>query len=348
MKNIDYQLLQQRYLEYAENQSELEIDIMEKFGAFLPDEIIDAHTHYNDFKFLLDVPPTLSAHLVSSFLGFNIGDSDKFNALLYPEKKVHCLRIPLPFQGINLKSVNDHLLSVSYSEHRVAVAGIPTDLVYTLDVLKNGNVSALKMYHWYSHPPYKEIYDFFSPEILEVTQSGNVPIILHLPGTLAKCEECLVRLLLDFPRQRVVVAHMGVSATSTLDDLEIYRKLSRYENLFMDTSMVIDPMVLTQIFKRFPLQRIMYGTDLPLSLVRGQAYRHPEFGLRIFSSYPYHWINPREVDEQGVELCGVSPMLIHWQALLSLENAIRVVAKKQQEKVKEMIFFNTAKEVYSF
>jgi len=49
-----------------------------------------------------------------------------------------------------------------------------------------------------------------------------------------------------------------------------------------------------------------------------------------------------------VKLCGVSPMLILWQVLLSLENAIRVVAKKQQEKVKEMIFFNTAKEVHSF
>lgn len=174
-------------------------------------------------------------------------------------------------------------------------------------------------------------------------------IILHLPETLVKCEKHLERLLLDFPRQRVVLAHMGVSATSTLDDLGIYSKLSCYENLFMDTSMVIDSMTLKQIFKCFPLQRIMYGTDLPLSLVRGQSYKHPEFGLRIFSSYPYHWINRREVEGQGVKLSKLKPMLIHWQALLSLEDAIRfIVTKKQQEKVKEMIFFSTAKEVYSF
>ncbi len=62
--------------------------------------------------------------------------------------------------------------------------------------------------------------------------------------------------------------------------------------------------------------------------------------------FPYHWVNEVEQKQYG-HLANEVPH-DHWQALNAIREAISRLPHKNQERVKQLIFHDNAKEFYGF
>jgi uncharacterized protein len=108
--------------------------------------------------------------------------------------------------------------------------------------------------------------------IYELCQALGKPMVMHV-GREPKSEQyrcdphriCgadkLERVLIDFPRLKVCVPHLG------FDEFDAYRKLiETYDTLWLDTTMVLTGYFPTPEkidLKTYRLERVMYGSDFP-------------------------------------------------------------------------------------
>lgn len=108
--------------------------------------------------------------------------------------------------------------------------------------------------------------------LYSLCQSNKKPIVMHVgrepKSDVYRCDPyqiCSVhkleRVLIEYPKLRVCVPHLG------FDELSEYRKLiEKYDTLWLDTTMVLTdyfPIKQTVDLKRYRLERIMYGSDFP-------------------------------------------------------------------------------------
>lgn len=103
-------------------------------------------------------------------------------------------------------------------------------------------------------------------------QSREKPIVMHVgrePKSEAyRCDpyricsaDKLQRILIDYPKLRVCVPHLG------FDEISEYRRLiEKFDTLWLDTTMVLTdyfPIKEPIDLKRYRLDRVMYGSDFP-------------------------------------------------------------------------------------
>jgi hypothetical protein len=331
------------YDQYSFTLSKKEIEERNRIIDWLPDEIIDAHAHLNH-QGLVSGHEFFSKHPISTFLNFTTKKSAQLKKVLFPGKQVSSLWFPYPFVGIDWKLANLYLLKNVSRPNRIALLGIPEDNDYTNAILEKDKPAALKMYPWMVIPPYERIYDFFKPEILEVCQAQRVPIILHLPSGVEANLGQVQQLMTDFPSLWVVLAHLGVPSSQHGEIHDVYRALKKYSHLMLDTTLVLSSSVIEAALKVFGHERLMYGTDEPISMIRGTLYQHPVLGERVASAFPYHWVDQEEYQQFGY--LAKDAIHFHWQALIALQKAIATIYGLKGNSVIEAIFFMNAKDLY--
>lgn len=330
-------------LQYALAFTEEEKKLME-IHKLLPDRIIDCHAHcflseHADFN------SAILNHPASTFSGFDLEQSMNLQGCLYPGHEVIALRFPIPIHGVDFRKANKYLLENASYLNRVAVCGIGDDIAYTTDILSNEHVTALKMYNFSTIPPAEKIYDFFKPEILEHAQALEVPIILHPPKPIDTGND-FWEMLNDFPKLKVIFAHLGAPTGYSVLLEEIYTKLSKHEYVYMDTSLATNYTVVVAAFKFFDPTRIVFGSDEPCNLIRAKLYTNPYLGTRLITEYPYCWVDPNEHKKYGSLAKGC--IHLHWQAIGALVEAIKDLFQKKRYSVMENVFYNTAKKLFSF
>lgn len=335
------------YLIDSLNFSQQEILLRESFLDWLPDQIIDCHVHCNLKKHSTRIDDDTYKQMMSTFPSFTLRQSNSLRTLLYSNKTVRSLRFPLVWRDIDHKEANAYLLKNSPEEDRAAVYGIPNDILYTETILNHRRTSALKMYPRFFIPPAQKIYQYFPPEILDVAEGLGIPIILHLPKVITQCIDELMKLTDDFPHLTVVLAHLGLPHLPVPGLQQTYELAARHTRVFMDTAMIPSTEVICMAIAAFGPDRILFGSDEPLNLIRAQVYENPILGQRLITLYPYHWVDKNEHKQYKHLASDVTHM--HWGALIALRDAItKSYNSLEQKSVKEKIFYDNAKEVYGF
>jgi hypothetical protein len=335
-----------KYLKYSLAFKQSESEFRDRLMVMLPDEIIDCHAHCNLQKHASFDDPIILGHPASTFSGFSLETSKKTQKIFYPGKIVRTLRFPIPVSGVNFKEANNYLILKSSGLDRVAVCGIFSDVEYTTMIVRNKKVAALKMYSYSICPPAEKIYQFFKPEILEVAEQLDLPIILHLPLFMDQSIGDLLAVLKDFPRLRVALAHLGNPNFAASGLLDLYKKIVRYENIYLDTALVSHWRIIESAFKVFGFKRIMFGSDEPLNMLRTTEYNNPKFGPRLVTEYPYHWVN-KEEHEQFKHLAQ-NAVHLHWLSLQMLLDVIQKNYRSNLEDAIKSIFHDNAEEFFSF
>lgn len=335
------------YMKYSLELTPSELAMREQFATWLPEIVIDCHAHCNLKEHVLSMSERTTSHMLSTFPYFSLKESEALQRLLYPGKKVRSLRFPKTFRGIDHRAANEYLLKESNPDDRIAVFGLPEDIPYTLRMLAHPRASALKMYYSYLEPPATKIYEYFVPEALEEAQAKGLPIILHTPRIVSTCKEDVLQVAKDFPRLRMVLAHLGLPMYIVPGLQETYQELAAAsENIFMDTSLNASAEVIDLAFSVFGSERIMYGSDEPLNLVRARVFNNPERGQRLITSYPYHWVDM--VEHEKYKEFAVDVTHMHWQSLSGLRSTIDKMSSSQQMTVKERVFYSNAKNLFGF
>ncbi len=331
---------------YSLSLTRREMEYRDSLMNWLPPDIIDAHAHCNLPGHVGVLPERVQNHMMSTFPSLTLEESIAIKAIFFPGKKVRTLRFASAFSGIDHFAANDYLLKNSPSDDRVALYVLPDDIDYSVQMMDNVRVSALKAYYLYFDPPATRIYQYFPKEVLEVAQFKGIPIILHLPRLITLCGDDLMQVLTDFPRLRIVLAHLGLPHLMVPGLEASYERFSNFENLFMDTSMIPSPEVVELALRKFGSNRITYGSDEPLNLIRAATYPNPEKGQRLVSEYPYHWVDPEE--QAMYARFAIDVMHTHWQSIQAIRDAWDKFSINEQGRIRVNVFSRTAKELYGF
>jgi len=140
------------------------------------------------------------------------------------------------------------------------------------EILREAFTNGLKGVKFHAHV---QCFDMNAKEmdiIYNLCESEQKPIVMHVgrepKSTAYDCDPYLIcsakkleRVLLNFPKLRICVPHLG------FDEISAYKKLiEKYDNLWLDTTMVLTdyfPIEDTIELDRFRVDRIMYGSDFP-------------------------------------------------------------------------------------
>lgn len=169
----------------------------------------------------------------------------------------------------------------------------------------------------------KRIDEMLGPVEMELAHDRQLIVLLHVPraGRLADPEilQGVRRLALDYPGAQIVLAHAGrcylpgemKAAIGGIRDLA---------NVSLDTSMVMDPVVLQLALREIGPQRLLFATDFPVAAMKGRRVQvmdhwvdvvapgYPKSAYRVEGDIPatfmaweiilaIHW---------AAELCGLS------------------------------------------
>jgi len=144
--------------------------------------------------------------------------------------------------------------------------------------LLRGNFLGYKVFlNWYGND-YGDVRveDMLSANEMELADEKQLIVLLHVPrnGRLADpvIQEGVQWLAKDYPNAQIVLAHCGrcylpaemKKAIGAIRDLQ---------NVYMDTSMVMDPLVLQMAMDTIGSGRLVYATDFPVAAMRGRRIR---------------------------------------------------------------------------
>lgn len=252
---------------------------------FLPDKMIDIHTHIwkNTFR------PQGQPNGGSTWIDM-VADEQTAENLLesYREMFPRQIVTPLVFGGCS----HDVGQCNAYVKESAQKYGFPTlfRTEYSMppdyleeEVEKNGFLG-LKPYLTNCPPyiPVKEIriFDYLPYEHLEVANKNGWIVMLHIPRSLRLRDPVNVAQLMEiekrYPNVRLIVAHVGraYSKEDIGDAFEVLRHTRRM--LFDFTANVCDDAIKACLEAVGP-KRLLFGSDMPISSMR--MYRVVENGI---------------------------------------------------------------------
>lgn len=118
------------------------------------------------------------------------------------------------------------------------------------------------------------IFDMLSEEQMEFADEKGLAITLHIPKAARLADPAnqkqMVEICQRYPNAKVIFAHIGRAyyMQNIIGYLDGIRKC---ENAYVDTAMVNHPGVLEYTFNNFPRERIVFGSDAPIALLRGKS-----------------------------------------------------------------------------
>lgn len=146
------------------------------------------------------------------------------------------------------------------------------------ETLLGGNFLGYKVFlNWYGND-YGDvrIEDMLSANEMELANEKQLIVLLHVPrsGRLADpvIQEGVQRLAKDYPESQIVLAHCGRCYLPSEMKAAI-GAISDLTNVYMDTSMVMDPLALQIAMDTIGSRRLVYATDFPVAAMRGRRVR---------------------------------------------------------------------------
>lgn len=265
---------------------------------FVPDTIFDFHCHIwlRDHMRETWSMESTNPSLPITCEEFSVEDLVKAESTLFPGRKVETLMFGFPAKEVDIDKNNDY---VSHSIQKVNGYGLMMPSLGAsseeLDtIVSEGNFIGFKPY--WTFVTWKEqdevrISDMVTRAQLEVANARKLIILLHIPRKLRLADpdnlDWIKKMAKRYPNARFVIAHVGRSycswpAKAGLDQLK------DLENVYFDTAMVQNPVVYQLLFRKVSLERIIFGTDLPIAWERGRVVCVNGRNLFV-TAKPYSW-----------------------------------------------------------
>ena len=247
---------------------------------FLPDQIIDIHTHL-----WLDEHKNHTADEFSRVVSWpfkvakdnSIDDLQETYRLMFPGKQV----TPLMFSNASQADDIDRLNK--YVQESAAAAGYPA-LLFTPPWWSGGELESkiagggflgvkvyLNLSPSYIPMPEIRIFDFLTPGHLHVLNRLGLIAMLHIPrnGRLKDPVniEQIIEINRNFPRVKLVLAHVG-RAYCPEDLGDAFERLKKCDGLLWDFCANTNGDVFTELLRSFSYEQIMFGSDLPILRMR--------------------------------------------------------------------------------
>lgn len=315
----------------------------------LPKEIIDFHNHSGPVEAIIKNERILTSYgeifLYRELMATLIHRAILSGAITRQKlHKVYQVVMAFPFQGIDMKKANKWLLKETGegSGFLPFLMPLPGEegLEETRKALGTGYYFGIaEITPQLTEPRAKHLRGeegYLSEEFLEVVNNQELPMTLHLPTHLLNHVEEIKKLSEDYPKLKIVLAHMGLVLVLTPRSKAALTEVATLPNVYFDTSTVTDKEVFAHVLKESGSKKILFASDAPYDALKLEV-RFTEGKMRIFS--PQNLPGTEKVEEE------IQKMLISGPKAL-LDAIEEVYPDKEQAKlVKENIFHQNALEI---
>ncbi|MHC4394295.1 MAG: amidohydrolase family protein [Planctomycetota bacterium] len=251
----------------------------ERLEQFLPDKIIDVHTHVwlKEFKTGDESAPRRVTWPSRVAAENPIEDLVETYKLMFPGKEVTALMFATIVPRENLEAANTYIKQCAAKYNFPAL--IFSDPLWSGEQLEEkiieGNFLGAKSYLSYSPGdiPQAEIriFDFFPHHQLEVLNEHGWIVMLHIPrhGRLKDPVNLaqMIEIEKRYPNIKLIVAHVG-RAYCIEDVGDAFEVLADTKNMMFDISANTNAEVFEQLIKAVGPKRILFGSDMPILRMR--------------------------------------------------------------------------------
>jgi len=198
----------------------------------------------------------------------------------------------------------------------------------------------LKCYHTFSpvKPTWEAgIADFLPESLVKVADDEGWVITLHMVKSRAVADrgniDCIRRYCERYPNMKLILAH-SARGFQPAHNLEGLPHLKGLDNLYFDTSANCEPMAHQAILRFFGPKKLMYGSDLPVSHLRGRSLAAADSFIWLYRDSPV-W---------GEKHAAIDPVLVGLEHLRSVKWACW--SERLSDEAVEDIFWNNAARLF--
>jgi len=319
----------------------------EKLADFLPDKIIDIHTHIWKEDFV-ENPEAKGCVTWVNRVASECAPEDLLHTYerLFPRKSITPVLMGQP--TANLDKTNSY---VAECGKRTGFASMfctshDTPAEKIREALVSGGFSGIKPYlsnsPGYIPPNEIRIFDFLPHEHLKIANELGKTVMLHIsrPGRLKDSVNIAQLMEIDknYPNAKVIVTHIGRAYIE--EDLgNAFDILKHTENLLFDFSANTLDKSMIACIEAVGTKRVLFGSDMPITKMR--MYRISEGGIykNVVPRGLYSDVsddkNMKESDEQNITL-------FLYEELLAFRRAAEVLKLSKQE-ISDIFYGNAVK-----
>lgn len=312
--------------------------VISKLNGFIPDEIFDIHAHsFNPNHFAGEALPFLKNT-------GTLGCVEHRNALLRytPTKTIHGLYFGFPHKTADRDSMNgwvrEEVKQNGTSLSRALKLVAPgDDSIQIANEMRTGLFCGLKVYHIYASRPdtmNASITEYAPEWMWEILHETHGIMMLHmvLDGAIAVTnnQQEIRRLCRIYPNVKLVLAHNARSFNYRNARSGLHT-LSDIDNVVIDTSAINETESLKAAWKILGPRRILWGSDFPVSELRGRC---------VTTGSHFYWLHPDNPVSDGKPATDTSMTLVGIEELLCLQEMCEDEGLTKGD-IKD-IFFNNA------
>jgi len=251
----------------------------EELSPRLPSKIIDMHVHIG----LAEHIGPITEERKKSNWAYEVGLSQSWEELrgnlgmLFPGREVEVLAFGVPLREVDLELNNAYVLSGLRDPANRANGLLVTRPEWParmIDEAIRAGFAGIKPYPDLapSGDPEPGIHEFLPREHLEALEQHRAILTLHLPrkGRLADPDNIreIRRISRDYPHVKIILAHIGRSFCLPTAQRGL-PALAGLPNVWYDISAVMNADVIAYALETVGEDRLLYGSDLPITLIHG-------------------------------------------------------------------------------
>lgn len=309
-----------------------------ELASFLPDKIFDAHLHL--------WPAGTTGFGVPDFEG-DAGYPEYLQCAeqLHPGRKAPglFLSFAIPSAPQEREKVNEWVARQTAADpnNRGLFFVTPDDdPEWVREEVRRLGLHGLKCYHTFakSRPTWEaEIPDFLPEALVKVAHEEGWAITLHMVRSRAVADPNNIHWIRHYcetyPGMKLILAH-SARGFQPAHNLEGLPQLVGLENVYFDSSANCEPMAHQAVIRILGHERLMYGSDFPVSHLRGRHVGAADEFLWLYEDSPV-W-----QEKQG----NLSPVLIGLEHLRSIKWACW--SERLEDSAIEDIFWNNAARLF--
>jgi len=247
-----------------------------ELDSFVPPRVFDAHVHLYRADFFSGIAPELVRH----FPRMGMAEFQAMIAEITPGRTTSGLFFGWPAREVDLEANNRFVIDEVYNDvhSRAQMLVTPSmDAELIRESVRRDGIVGLKCYHVHSHesPTFdSQIPSYLPEEQVRVAHEEGLSITLHMVRRRAMADEGNQQVLRSwgrkYPNARFILAHAarGFNPYHTIEGIESLRGLG---NIWCDTSAVTDGGAIEAIVRALGVDRLLYGSDAPVTHLRGRC-----------------------------------------------------------------------------
>lgn len=305
-----------------------------ELAAFVPDRVFDAHTHLWQES---HAPWKVEGH--QGDVGYE--EYVRLVDCLHPGRRVAALFIPYSDRAEMLPAANAWAAQNRRPDCRALFFVKPSDdPEWVRHEVRRLGASGLKCYHTMApvRPTWEADIPSYLPEpLVAMAHQEGWAITLHMvkaqstadPGNIHWIRYYCER----YPDMKLILAH-SARAFQPAHGLAGLPQLQGLPNLYCDTSANCEPIAHQAIIRYLGHQHLLYGSDLPVCLMRGRSLGAADSFIWLYEKTPV-W---------GEKHLAVKPVLVGLEHLRSLKWACW--SERLTDSQVEDIFWNNAAKLF--